>query len=96
MKINSTPETFYSKKDSLALLATEGGLQRFEKHLKSWMKKIQASLGNQIEVETMHIKFRSYSLKASNYEGRLTTWDLRSLLEILCNQCWASTGAETF
>ena len=38
------PTTFYFK-DSLALLATEGGLQRFEKHLKSWMKKIQANLG---------------------------------------------------
>ena len=38
------PQPFYFK-DSLALLATEGGLQRFEKHLKSWMKKIQANLG---------------------------------------------------
>ena len=28
--------------DSMALLATEGSQQRFENHLKSWMKKIQA------------------------------------------------------
>ena len=61
--LENLPTTFYSK-DSLALLATEGGLQRFEKHLKSWMKKIQAGLANQIE--TRHIVFRNYSLKASN------------------------------
>ena len=33
--------------DSLALLATEGGQQRFEKHLKSWMKKIQANIDSE-------------------------------------------------
>ena len=30
--LENHPTTFYSK-DSLALLATEGGLQRFEKHI---------------------------------------------------------------
>ena len=34
--------------DSLALLATEGSQQRFENHLKSWMKKIQAGRRDQI------------------------------------------------
>ena len=35
------------------------------------------------------IIFRSSSLKASNWGGRQMTWDLRSLLEILCSQCQA-------
>ena len=45
---NHCPENHHPKndhaQDSLALLATEGGQQRFEKHLKSWMKKIQANI----------------------------------------------------
>ena len=32
------------------------------------------------------ITFRNSSLRASNWEGRLMIWDLRSSLEILCNQ----------
>jgi hypothetical protein len=42
------PEAFTIRclEDSMALLATEGGQQRFESILKSWMKKIQASHGH--------------------------------------------------
>ena len=40
---NHHPKNHHAQ-DSLALLATEGGQQRFEKHLKSWMKKIQANI----------------------------------------------------
>ena len=43
---NHHPKNHHSQ-DSLALLATEGGQQRFEKHLKSWMKKIQANIDSE-------------------------------------------------
>ena len=43
---NHHPKNHHAQ-DSLALLATEGGQQRFEKHLKSWMKKIQANIDSE-------------------------------------------------
>ena len=43
---NYPPESYTIRclEDSQAFLQTEGGFQRFEGHLKSWMKKIQELL----------------------------------------------------
>ena len=93
---NYPPESYTIRclEDSQAFLQTEGGFQRFEGHLKSWMKKIQEllfeseqlrretdDLGPQDEIEYWKIRMCRLTLlveQLSSHQTKMVSCTLRA------------------